>query len=303
MSDIPFVVQQSLLSFTVYCSLHILIWVAAPLLVGKRKFKSLTFEDQIYVPERIISTINALGTGLLGFWMLFVDAPFHGPNILHIWTPLMDIFCAWYFGYSAYDLLTMAFQEHHWTMWLHHILGVMGIIGLVAYNKTAVYPVYFMITEFTAILNNLLWYIKAIRDSDVDANERAKAAGSKPPARAPSALYVQTMHVRGWAFVLLRVWVGPYATYVVYREIGSWSGFARDWMALPAPAAVLGLLAVVVLRRSISCGRRPCLSRRRRRTGNTVPLSRRARLQRSNPKRRDRQPALPDPAVPPRVAS
>ncbi|KAJ3303789.1 Glutathione S-transferase 7 [Blyttiomyces sp. JEL0837] len=86
--------------------------------------------------------------------------PYMGPGgALATYTPDMDYLFPSYFGYTIYDLLTMFWQpETHWSMWLHHLMGAYGAVGMMFFRRMSIFPCYFMITEITAVANNLLWY-------------------------------------------------------------------------------------------------------------------------------------------------
>ncbi|KAJ8323976.1 hypothetical protein QVD99_008323 [Batrachochytrium dendrobatidis] len=237
--------------FLLFSSIHLAVsYLIAPLLIKKRILDSLSLDDRISVSEKVCSSVNSIITGWVGFWVLFLKPQFVGKQLFHSYPPILDTAFSMYLGYTLYDLITMSFQKHHWTMWLHHAMGALGTIVMLVYKTGAIYPCYLMITEFTAIINNALWYVKKIRDADVAENERLKTATMqersqylRPP---PSLLYVRLMHVRAWAFVFLRIWVGPYAFWISSAGVGGWRPLLKEWIALPLPASVFGLLTFVM---------------------------------------------------------
>ncbi|KAH6599372.1 hypothetical protein BASA50_003069 [Batrachochytrium salamandrivorans] len=242
-------IEPILRFFVLFCSIHLFVsYLAAPLAISKRTLDSLSLDNRISVSEKICSSVNSILTGCIGVWIIFLQPQFVGKDLFHVWPLLLDLAFSMYLGYTLYDLLTMVFQKHHWTMWLHHATGALGAIIMLVYKKGAIYPCYFMITEFTAIINNMLWYVKTIRDADVARNERMKAGGGsaksdlKPPP-PPSLLYVNLMYIRAWAFVFLRVWVGPYALWVSVVGLGGWEPLLKEWMVLPLPALVIGSIS------------------------------------------------------------
>ncbi|OAJ43646.1 hypothetical protein BDEG_26988 [Batrachochytrium dendrobatidis JEL423] len=189
--------------FLLFSSIHLAVsYLIAPLLIKKRILDSLSLDDRISVSEKVCSSVNSIITGWVGFWVLFLKPQFVGKQLFHSYPPILDTAFSMYLGYTLYDLITMSFQKHHWTMWLHHAMGALGTIVMLVYKTGAIYPCYLMITEFTAIINNALWYVKKIRDADVAENERLKTATMqersqylRPP---PSLLYVRLMHIRAW---------------------------------------------------------------------------------------------------------
>ena len=50
-------------------------------------------------------------------------------NPFRAYTPLLDVIWCLFLGYSLYDSAVMLLQETHWSMWVHHVLGVAGAIG------------------------------------------------------------------------------------------------------------------------------------------------------------------------------
>ena len=76
--------------------------------------------------------------------------------------PSLDFIFAVFLGYTIYDMLTMAFQTQHWSIWVHHVLVLIGCIVVTQYKQAVIYPCYFAVAEWTVLFENVLWYIKVI---------------------------------------------------------------------------------------------------------------------------------------------
>ncbi|KAJ3072533.1 hypothetical protein HDU98_003419 [Podochytrium sp. JEL0797] len=168
-----------------YCFIH----VVADQLYGKHAEKKfhLTFSERISVSEKVCSTINAIYTASAAIWISFVRDSF---NVDHmIATPCssrmsgmlniypkapetanavtqffdMDWVLPAFIAYSIYDCATMYFQgDNHWSMWVHHIVGIYGGVGNVIIRKLSVLSTFAMMTEITAFFVNLLWYFETL---------------------------------------------------------------------------------------------------------------------------------------------
>ncbi|KAJ3019566.1 UNVERIFIED_CONTAM: hypothetical protein HDU68_010604 [Siphonaria sp. JEL0065] len=75
----------------------------------------------------------------------------------------MDWVLPAYVGYSIYDCITMYFQgDNHWSMWVHHIVGIYGAFGNMVIRKLSVLSTFAMMTEVTAMTVNILWYAETL---------------------------------------------------------------------------------------------------------------------------------------------
>ena len=172
--------------------------------------------------------MNGVITGYVGIHVIWIERIFDDPrvNVFEAWSPSLDFLFAVFLGYTIYDMLTMAFQSHHWSMWIHHLLGLLGCIVVPIYKQALIYPCYFMVTEWTVIFNNLVWFVKTIRDSD---------------AKSPSLLYVYLLHARAWSFFALRIWVGPYSVYHSIVAAGGLQTVIQFWASLHWTASFYGI--------------------------------------------------------------
>ena len=135
------------------------------------------------------------------------------PSQLEVLYPL-------YTGYCLYDMITMAYQTQHWSMWLHHILGVAGSI-LTFFGRTgAYYSTWFMITEMTAVFDNANWYFKTLYMPDLDTLSKLK--------------WNQFLTVtRALSFVITRLPIGPYSLYRSSFKFKDDKGLLNQWLSLP----------------------------------------------------------------------
>ena len=169
----------------------------------------------------------------VAFYLLFVaDDAF-----TDVWTSfpsLLEFAFPVYLGYSLYDMGTMCFQTQHWTMWLHHILGVTGSLIMMVWRTGTVYATFFMLTEITAVTDNLNWYIKNLVIPDMVEPRRSFLRDNVLPLG------------RAASFVFGRVWVGPFALDKSAEMCGGWVGLWRGWARLPLHLSIPGFSIILL---------------------------------------------------------
>lgn len=136
-----------------------------------------------------------------------------------------------YAGYCLYDMITMYYQTQHWSMWVHHLLGVFGSIHLMWARAGAYYSTWFMITEITAVFDNINWYFKTLYMSDMDLLSRHK--------------WNQFLSVtRAISFVVLRLPIGPYSLYKSTFKFKDDIGLINQWLSVPLIISIPGTLMI-----------------------------------------------------------
>ncbi|KAJ3385746.1 hypothetical protein HDU84_002037 [Entophlyctis sp. JEL0112] len=174
-----------------YCLLHALLDLLWARALARRR--ALSNSDRISLAEKVASSLNALFIAAAAFHNAFVldlfspaavpianvHSPCSSPMIsllsIYPFSPLQvpagslrsffhyDWVLPAYVGYSIYDCITMYFQgDNHWSMWVHHLVGIYGAIGNMKVQKLAVLSNFAMLTEVTAFCVNILWYVETL---------------------------------------------------------------------------------------------------------------------------------------------
>ncbi|KAJ3098740.1 hypothetical protein HDU97_003748 [Phlyctochytrium planicorne] len=217
------------------------VHIAVDTLVGKKLAEKhgLNKAERIFISEKVCSTINAVFTAVIGFRSLYffkpcphhrhpVDAYALNPASKGGWVKVYlkdyDWLFPFYLGYTIYDMITMAKQEpkSHWSMWVHHVMGALGGFAMMFGRNLSIFPAYCMVTEATAIFNNLLWYYQTFVEKPALAATNSSESDSKPLPPLPSTTASSTLTkisttttilhgLRATSFILLRSWLAPAA--------------------------------------------------------------------------------------------
>jgi hypothetical protein len=82
--------------------------------------------------------------------------------------PIMNFNLAVFCGYTLYDIGLLFIERPHWSMWVHHILGLCGGVSmLLVYRDLSFSTAFFTITEWTAFTTNAVWYAQRLYSSPV----------------------------------------------------------------------------------------------------------------------------------------
>ncbi|TPX73783.1 hypothetical protein CcCBS67573_g04932 [Chytriomyces confervae] len=178
-------VFRSCIFMAFYCIVHVIVDVLYAR-AATTKFR-LSFSERISVAEKVCSSINAVYASASAFTIIFIrnaftaDA-FNGANCASPMSALLSVYpkapsdvgfisslldADWflpaYIGYSIYDCVTMYFQgDNHWSMWVHHLVGIYGAIGNLHIRKLSVLSTFALGTEITALFVNLVWYAETL---------------------------------------------------------------------------------------------------------------------------------------------
>jgi hypothetical protein len=181
--------------------------------------------------ERVCSTINAAFIGGMGLYLLVINDLFDDP-----WESFpvqLEIMYPVFMGYCLYDMVTMFYQTQHWSMWVHHIMGVSGSFFMMWGRTGAYYTVWFMITELTAIFDNMNWYFKTLYMPDIEPESKRKWDKFLAVCRATS-------------FVITRLPIGPYSLYKSTFKFKDDIGLLNQWMSLPLTISIPGSLLILL---------------------------------------------------------
>lgn len=128
------IIKTILKSLAVCGVTHVLADVIFRRVLGKR-YHQFSKTDQIYLAERIPSTMHGLGVGLAALYVIFVKKAFkHG--VFQPYPLVLDHVFAASVGYTIYDMVTMLFQEQPVEMWIHHVLSLLGTLLMVRSIET-----------------------------------------------------------------------------------------------------------------------------------------------------------------------
>ena len=92
-----------------------------------------------------------------------------------------------------------------------------------------------MITELTAVTDNLFWYYKMLVLPTVPGKRKMKLKKEILPL------------IRASSFVLFRVWVGPYSIYKSASLSGGWINMFSEWASMPLYLTVIGPTLILTL--------------------------------------------------------
>eukprot|EP01094_Clydonella_sp_ATCC50884_P017678 TRINITY_DN3121_c0_g2_i1.p1 TRINITY_DN3121_c0_g2~~TRINITY_DN3121_c0_g2_i1.p1 ORF type:complete len:296 (+),score=112.06 TRINITY_DN3121_c0_g2_i1:268-1155(+) len=169
----------------------------------KRYFRdayyTLNKSDRISLAEKTMSTAHGLLVGILAIKLIWVDDVWK-EDVVDAWHPLL----AWLFGtssgYEVYDMLTMYFQyDQGILMWIHHLVIVLGYQICLTTHLMSFMAVLLLITELTVLPSNIHWYLKVLGKKDTRA-------------------FHFNQGLRLWSFVVLRLFMVPYALTRLYFE-------------------------------------------------------------------------------------
>ncbi|KAJ9065423.1 hypothetical protein DSO57_1019751 [Entomophthora muscae] len=169
--------------------------------------EALNENDRIDLPEKIPSCINGLITGLLGLYVIFWDCAFKF-DVINPYPPILDTLFSNYVGYTIYDLCIMSTKtKEDSTMWIHHIVGLVGASLMPFFQKGAFFPVLFTITEVTVIPGNLVWLLQRLNKKD-------------------TSLYEVALALRAAAFIVFRPFAAPFCLYYAFNNPGPLAPYA-----------------------------------------------------------------------------
>lgn len=155
----------------------------------------------------------------------------------------------------------MMFIGDHWSMWVHHLIGIAGAGSILYVRVGAYWPALFCITEITALPNNVVWYLQtmAIINTASARDKKSKqvltmSESTTLDSVTPPTTSLLIAHIFRWvSFAFMRIWIAPYSVYHAYQVCGGWSGVIEAFAAMPVysmvgiplVAGTMGLLNVV----------------------------------------------------------
>ena len=106
---------------------------------------------------------------------------------------------------------------------------------MIMYEKAAYFSSMFMITEITALTDNLMWYYKMLVLPD------QKDDGLRKRQKKSLAFF------RAFIFVFMRVWIGPFAIYKASQVNGSFYEMLHGWTKMPLGVSIPGISITLLL--------------------------------------------------------
>lgn len=201
-----------------------------------KKYARLSHDDQINLSEKICSSLNAILMTCFGIYLCLLTPSFdHCFDAFHNYPKLLEIAYPFYLGYTFYDMTVMYFQTQHWTMWLHHWMGAFGAIIMILFKKAALFSTFFMMTEVTAFIDNIMWYIKMLYLPDIG------------PMRQKYLKFRVLPFIRAWIFLTTRIWVGPFIIYKGINVCGGIIPMLYEWTKIPFIVSLTGISITLLL--------------------------------------------------------
>lgn len=138
--------------------------VVAPLwrkALGEQRYLALKKRERLYLAEKTVSTVNGLVSGSLALYTI-ANGQYRG-DVIYPYPKAAHYALAFFSGYSIYDTAVMALGAHEPAiMWMHHLMGWFGVMGMMYYRKLSFFPVAFAISELTVLPFNLIWYLSKL---------------------------------------------------------------------------------------------------------------------------------------------
>ena len=97
-----------------------------------------------------------------------------------------------------------------------------------------IYATFFMVTEITAITDNLNWYYKALWLVELKGPKKAWIKDQVLPC------------TRALTFIFGRVWIGPYSIYKGAVICGGWYPLVKLWYTVPWYISLPGLSIILL---------------------------------------------------------
>jgi len=192
---------QAFGSYTFYEIVHYLSEKYFISRLDKHVVAKLDICDRIDLPEKIPSTINGLVVGTLGLYVIFWEKAFEN-DVVYPYPLALDLLFGSFVGYTAYDLKIMwSKPQEELSMWVHHILGLIGSTLILFKRQAAFFPALFSITEITVIPGNLVWFL-----------QRLELKKTK--------LYTIGLALRAGFFLTFRTFVAPFCYYYAVSNPG-----------------------------------------------------------------------------------
>jgi len=123
---------------------------------------SLTPNEFHHLCQKPSAIVNALCVSLPALHQFNFVHPFDS-NLLYSFPAQIEALFDSHLGYTLYDLLVMVRHHEHYTEYIHHIFGVIGILLLKKFRQGAIFPALFLPTEFTVLISTVIWIVKTLK--------------------------------------------------------------------------------------------------------------------------------------------
>jgi len=203
---------------------------------------SLQPKDRLYFAEAVVSATHALVLLVLGSHVVFLKKTFHKDVLRPFPTKELDVIFSTTLGYGLWDCFVMYLHGESLAMWVHHVLVILGSFLVMCARQGAFFPTIFVLTEVTAIPQNLLYVVQKLGYNSKDGITK------------------MVLLLRSVITLIFRAFVGPAAIYhaVVNTKL-TWKEFFKMHVAvcmgIMCNVTVLSIMnlywSVVVCRRSL----------------------------------------------------
>ncbi|KAI9021293.1 hypothetical protein DFJ74DRAFT_643759 [Hyaloraphidium curvatum] len=168
--------DRPLLAMAAYSLLHVL---AARGILPHVPAAHMKGKERTYLAEKLPSTVNALFVGSLGLYCVVKKGILWGNGVdkLKAWGEELDWLFAGHLGFTVYDTYIMAvLGGDHYSVWAHHVLGILGAVAVRAFKTLAWFPTCFTPSELTVVPSNLLWIQQRLWPGKRDVEAKLLAA-------------------------------------------------------------------------------------------------------------------------------
>jgi hypothetical protein len=114
-------------------------------LFGPKVVDKLSRKDRLHMDEKVCSTVNSVMLSTCSLLVVLRDKEFLPRGaVFDRFPPLVGTMFSNYLGYVLYDAIVMHLQGgEHWTMWLHHGVGISGALTILTQRRLVYFPVFF----------------------------------------------------------------------------------------------------------------------------------------------------------------
>lgn len=122
-------------------------------LFGQPVVDKLSRKDRLHMDEKVCSTVNSVMLSVSSLLAVVRDKEFAPPGaVFDRFPPIVGTMFSNYLGYVLYDAIVMHLQGgEHWTMWLHHAMGISGALTILTQRRLVYFPVFFGMVSWVLV--------------------------------------------------------------------------------------------------------------------------------------------------------
>lgn len=116
----------------------------------------------LYLCQKPAAIINALFVSLPTISQFAFKTPFDDDPLKDFPASFEQAFDR-HLGFTLYDLAIMIVHKEHFSIYIHHIFGIIGIILIKTLRRAIVYPSLFLPSELTVIVSSAIWIVQTLK--------------------------------------------------------------------------------------------------------------------------------------------